>query len=40
MNATPSTKDLFSEVHHLLQIFLTILATTSTSKEHFQLRGD
>ena len=35
MNETPSTKDLFSKVHHLLQIFLIILATTSTSERTF-----
>ena len=35
MNETPSAKDLCSKVHHLLQVFLTIPATTSTSERTF-----
>ena len=35
MNETPSAKDLCCEVHYLLQIFLTIPATTSTSERTF-----
>ena len=35
MNETPSAKDLCCEVHHLLQILLTIPATTSTSERTF-----
>ena len=35
MNDTPSVKYLCSELYHLLQIFLTIPATTSTSERTF-----
>ena len=35
MNQVLSTKDLFSEVHHLLQFFLTVPVTTATSERTF-----
>ena len=35
MNNIPSTKDLFSEVNNLLQLFLTVPVTTATSERTF-----
>ena len=35
MNIIPSTKDLFSEVNNLLQLFLTVPVTTATSERTF-----
>jgi len=32
---TPSSKELFSEVHHLLQLYLTVPVTTATSERTF-----
>ncbi len=32
MNHTPSSKELFSELHHLLHLFLTVPVTTATSE--------
>ena len=35
MNSMPIAKELLSEIHHLLLLFLTIPVTTSTSEKTF-----